>query len=723
MLKANSITKVELRYVCELPVSDNAVRCTVPTTVAPQYTAPEDEGPEKTGAEQLVDLDKDIDIEVTLVLRQSCRFNQSYEGTEQAIEWREEESVDDDGFYRTTALVTYKRTELEEDLVIDVSTVNKKSFGARILIEETEKAEVGAMVTLVPEFPPSDFQAELIFLVDRSGSMQGRSIEKAKEACMIFLASLPADCKFNICSFNAGFDFLFDVSKQYNDKTLEEARDYVNNMIAGGGTRVYEPLETIFKQKLEEGCQRQIFVLTDGHVSRAQDSVNMVKKNNAAGRVFSLGIGEGASRELVNGLARSGNGSAMFVTFAEDLKDKVMVLLESSLLPALTDVTFTWLSDMKPQKSIMSFFKSGAVSDIGTPMTLPERSAPAPIPHVFSGKLLIVYQSLVFAALPVGLKISGNGPSGPVSMAVSLDTTKVMKSELLHKLMARKMVKIMEESDEQPEQHMRQRMVDLGTRYNVGNKYCSTNTTGQFGEDIARPKAKSSPAGPDPPMFQQSYGAPMPPQAAPQMRLRSSPPPLMKKMKGKGAGPPPAMSAPPMNKSYGGPSKYGGGAKKSYGGSEMMQQCSNTRMGKSKMMSNYSYQSASPSPQSSAAKGSQRDGLLMGLMQVQSTDGSFKYGDIFMSELGITEAEMIAEAANVGCDIDFFITLIAVVYLRNMMANRKSSWQRSGSKADDYIAANLGDKDLNEIEGKCQLFLDQYVHKSKSKALFKGTWK
>ena len=53
MLKANSVTKVELRYVCELPVADNAVRCIVPTTVAPQYSAPVDEGLEKTAADQV----------------------------------------------------------------------------------------------------------------------------------------------------------------------------------------------------------------------------------------------------------------------------------------------------------------------------------------------------------------------------------------------------------------------------------------------------------------------------------------------------------------------------------------------------------------------------------------------------------------------------------------------------------------------------------------------
>ena len=40
--------------------------------------------------------------------------------------------------------------------------------------------------------------------------------------------------------------------------------------IPGGGTRVYEPLETIFKQEVGDGCKRQIFVLTDGHVSQPQ---------------------------------------------------------------------------------------------------------------------------------------------------------------------------------------------------------------------------------------------------------------------------------------------------------------------------------------------------------------------------------------------------------------------------------------------------------------------
>ena len=64
--------------------------------------------------------------------------------------------------------------------------------------------------------------------------MTGRSIEKAKEALQIFLASLPSDCKFNICSFNASFDFLFkEASRNYDDDSLAEARAYVDAMQAG----------------------------------------------------------------------------------------------------------------------------------------------------------------------------------------------------------------------------------------------------------------------------------------------------------------------------------------------------------------------------------------------------------------------------------------------------------------------------------------------------------
>ena len=65
---------------------------------------------------------------------------------------------------------------------------------------------------------------EFIFVVDRSGSMNGRRIELAKKALSLFVHSLPDGCKFNIYSFGSIFMRTFgDGSEPYDEKTFEKS--------------------------------------------------------------------------------------------------------------------------------------------------------------------------------------------------------------------------------------------------------------------------------------------------------------------------------------------------------------------------------------------------------------------------------------------------------------------------------------------------------------------
>ena len=47
-----------------------------------------------------------------------------------------------------------------------------------------------------------------IFIVDRSGSMQGSRMETSKEALKLFMRSLPVKSKFSIVSFGTKFEFM-----------------------------------------------------------------------------------------------------------------------------------------------------------------------------------------------------------------------------------------------------------------------------------------------------------------------------------------------------------------------------------------------------------------------------------------------------------------------------------------------------------------------------------
>lgn len=78
---------------------------------------------------------------------------------------------------------------------------------------------------------------------------------------------------------------------------------------------------------MQEGYPRHIFLLTDGGVSNTQGVIQMVKKSTKYCRVHTIGIGNGASLDLIDGCAKNGKGKSIMISDNENPSAKIIELL------------------------------------------------------------------------------------------------------------------------------------------------------------------------------------------------------------------------------------------------------------------------------------------------------------------------------------------------------------------------------------------------------------
>ena len=174
---------------------------------------------------------------------------------------------------------------LDEDFVLIVKADGLDA--ARCFAERGLDGSVALQLTVTPhaKLPPIASQ-EYIFLVDRSGSMDGDRIDTAKRALVMLLRALPRNgTSFNIFSFGSTCDSLWPESMAYNEETLATAvgcsecspffqtesfffkTEHVDGMGATyGGTDIRAALQQVFESRnaqLPSSC----FLLTDGEVS------------------------------------------------------------------------------------------------------------------------------------------------------------------------------------------------------------------------------------------------------------------------------------------------------------------------------------------------------------------------------------------------------------------------------------------------------------------------
>lgn len=420
LLPGKEVT-LRLTYVTELNVQGGRVRFALPTTVSPRYAPAEDR--RGVGRPDSEALNPPVTWEVPYGLELTLRVEMAGGATRMESPSHAVAIALDGG--NATVTLSQRDTPLDRDFVL---LVDAPSLSApQVRVERDDEDALAIAVAFVPEPPQAQSPAEVVFLVDRSGSMAGPSIAEVRNALQLCLRSMIPGCRFNIVGFGSTIDPLFAASREYDDASLAEATAYVARLEADlGGTELLPALTHVLDRPARGSLSRQIVVITDGQVSNTDAVLAIAANHSHHARVFTFGIGAGASHHLVKGLARAAQGVAEFIYPGERIEPKVVRQFGRLLSPALTSVRVDWGG-------------------------LEVTQAPSQPPPIFGEGRLVLYGFVRRVAedrQAVEVRITAESSAGPVVFAVPVDLALAARGRTVATLAARARIRELEESPE-----------------------------------------------------------------------------------------------------------------------------------------------------------------------------------------------------------------------------------------------------------------------------------
>jgi Ca-activated chloride channel family protein len=208
--------------------------------------------------------------------------------------------------------------------------------------------------------PPSDLSyiergpVEVVFLIDRSGSMEGDPLRQAKAAVEHTLTRLDVDDTFQIIDFSDLASTIGDEPLKATRRNLEKGLAYVRGLQAGGGTMMLNGVKVALSMPRDRSRQRFVCFLTDGFIGNDPEVIGFVREHLGESRIMTMGVGTSPNRYLLEGLARLGRGAAAFLNPGDQPEETMDLFLDRISHPALADLSIDWggmdVSDVYPKR-------------------------------------------------------------------------------------------------------------------------------------------------------------------------------------------------------------------------------------------------------------------------------------------------------------------------------------------------------------------------------------
>jgi Ca-activated chloride channel family protein len=211
----------------------------------------------------------------------------------------------------------------------------------------THKDERGGFFTMMI-YPPASiaqqprYPMEMVFVIDCSGSMDGRPIAQAKAAVREGLKLLKPQDSFQLISFSMAASKFGSRPVLASPENIRRAQEYLNELNAEGGTMMIEGIKAALDFYHDPERLRYVCFLTDGYIGNEAEILEAIQNKLGPSRIFSFGIGSSVNRYLIDSMAKVGRGAVAYLLPHTDSAPIMADFFNRISHPALTDLQVNW---------------------------------------------------------------------------------------------------------------------------------------------------------------------------------------------------------------------------------------------------------------------------------------------------------------------------------------------------------------------------------------------
>nr|WP_321460283.1 marine proteobacterial sortase target protein [uncultured Cohaesibacter sp.] len=258
---------------------------------------------------------------------------------------------------------------------------------------------------------------EVIFVIDQSGSMDGPSIQQARESLIEALGQLKPEDSFQIIRFNDQMEQLFSAPQPADKEHLSTARYWVAATQAGGGTEMLPAMQAALADHNPNAATlRQVIFLTDGAIGNERQLFETVKQQKGRSRIFTVGIGSAPNSFFMSRAAEVGRGTFTHIGDITEVKSQMARLFTQLTTPVATDLSIE--------------FANG--KDI--------EASPSELPDLYKGEPVVV----AFKGKDLGSELTLKGRFDDQPWSMTVDISKAAPSGAVDKLWARGKIRQLE---------------------------------------------------------------------------------------------------------------------------------------------------------------------------------------------------------------------------------------------------------------------------------------